>query len=55
MGSDQRLPRSPHHADDVSRRVELDVDYIDRQSFWLDLRIMMLTVPSVLGDRSAIR
>lgn len=44
-----------HTADDVRRRVSLDVDYIDRQSFWLDGLIMLLTVPSVLGDRSAVR
>lgn len=44
-----------HEADDVSRRVALDVEYIERQSFWLDLRIMARTIPSLLGDRSAIR
>ena len=48
--------RGPMHlAEDVSRRVELDVEYIDRQSFWLDLRIMLMTVPSVLGDRGSVR
>jgi Undecaprenyl-phosphate glucose phosphotransferase len=44
-----------HSADEVRRRVALDVHYIDHQSFWLDAWIMLLTVPSVLGDRSAIR
>ena len=44
-----------HTADDVRRRVALDVDYIDRQSFWLDAWILVMTVPSVFGDRSAIR
>ena len=44
-----------HEPDEVTRRVALDVDYIERQSFWLDLRIMLTTIPSMLGDRSAIR
>jgi exopolysaccharide biosynthesis polyprenyl glycosylphosphotransferase len=44
-----------HEAADVQRRVELDVEYISRQSFWLDVWIMVMTVPSVFGDRGAIR
>ncbi|MBC6981920.1 undecaprenyl-phosphate glucose phosphotransferase [Caulobacter sp. 17J80-11] len=44
-----------HDAADVRRRVALDVDYIERQSFWLDLWIMLVTVPCLLGDREAIR
>jgi Undecaprenyl-phosphate glucose phosphotransferase len=39
----------------VRRRVELDVEYIERQSFWLDLYIMAVTAPCLLGDRSAVR
>lgn len=39
----------------VRRRVELDVEYIERQSFWLDLYIMMMTLPCLLGDRRAAR
>jgi Undecaprenyl-phosphate glucose phosphotransferase len=39
----------------VRRRVMLDVDYIERQSFWLDLYIMAMTLPCLLGDRHAIR
>ncbi len=42
-------------AEDVRRRVQLDVDYIERQSFWLDLWIMAVTVPVLLGDRAAVR
>lgn len=42
-------------ASDVRRRVQLDVDYIERQSFWLDLWIMAATVPVLLGDRVAVR
>lgn len=44
-----------HEAADVQRRVALDVEYIARQSFWLDVWIMLMTVPSVFGDRHAIR
>jgi lipopolysaccharide/colanic/teichoic acid biosynthesis glycosyltransferase len=48
--------RGPLHlAADVKRRVALDVEYIERQSLWLDLKIMLMTLPSLLGDRSAIR
>ncbi|HEX8470566.1 MAG TPA: exopolysaccharide biosynthesis polyprenyl glycosylphosphotransferase [Brevundimonas sp.] len=39
----------------VRRRVQLDVDYIERQSFWLDLWIIAITLPVLLGDRSAVR
>lgn len=39
----------------VRRRVALDVAYIERQSFWLDLYIMAMTIPCLLGDRSAVR
>ena len=41
--------------EDVRRRVELDVDYIERHSFWLDIYIMLMTVPCLLGDRSTVR
>jgi Undecaprenyl-phosphate glucose phosphotransferase len=44
-----------HEADDVSRRVELDVGYIERQSFWFDMSILVRTVPSMLGDRHSVR
>ena len=44
-----------HDPADVSRRVALDIDYIEHQSLWLDLRIMLKTIPSMLGDRAAIR
>jgi lipopolysaccharide/colanic/teichoic acid biosynthesis glycosyltransferase len=35
--------------------VVLDVEYIERQSFWFDLWIMFMTIPCLLGDRDAIR
>lgn len=44
-----------HEAEDVARRVALDVEYIEHQSFWLDVAIMLRTLPSMLGDRDAIR
>ena len=44
-----------HTAEDVRRRVELDVDYIERQSFWLDLYILAMTLPRLLGDGEAVR
>ena len=40
---------------EVRRRVQLDIDYIERQSFWLDLWVILITVPVLLGDRSAVR
>jgi lipopolysaccharide/colanic/teichoic acid biosynthesis glycosyltransferase len=42
-------------AEDVRRRVALDVEYIERQSFWLDLYILLMTVPCLMGDRQAVR
>jgi Undecaprenyl-phosphate glucose phosphotransferase len=39
----------------VRRRVALDIDYIERQSFWLDLYIMVMTLPCLLGDRQGAR
>jgi Undecaprenyl-phosphate glucose phosphotransferase len=39
----------------VRRRVALDIEYIERQSFWLDLYIMAVTIPCLLGDRQAVR
>lgn len=48
--------RGPLHAPaEVQRRVALDVDYIARQSLRLDLRIMAMTIPGLLGDHHAIR
>jgi Undecaprenyl-phosphate glucose phosphotransferase len=39
----------------VKRRVALDVEYIERQSFLLDLYIILMTLPCLLGDRENIR
>jgi len=42
-------------AEQVRRRVALDVDYIERQSFWLDLYILIMTLPALLGDKTSVR
>ena len=39
----------------VRQRVALDVEYIDRQGFWLDLYILVMTLPCLLGDKLATR
>ncbi|MDO8411416.1 MAG: sugar transferase, partial [Phenylobacterium sp.] len=40
---------------DVRRRIQLDIEYIERQSIWLDLCIIALTIPCLLGDRQGVR
>ncbi len=35
-------------------RVAMDVEYAQRQSFWLDLKIMILGIPAVLLSRGAV-
>ena len=39
----------------VRRRVALDVEYIERQSFWFDLYIILMTLPAMVGARKAVR
>lgn len=39
----------------IRRRVSLDLEYIERQSVWLDLAIIARTVPCVLGDTATVR
>ncbi|HEX7071111.1 MAG TPA: sugar transferase, partial [Rhodothermales bacterium] len=34
--------------DDVRSKVRWDLEYIQRQSLWLDLRILITTIPAVL-------
>jgi exopolysaccharide biosynthesis polyprenyl glycosylphosphotransferase len=36
------------HESDFDRWVEIDLDYIDRWSLWLDLKIMLRTIPAML-------
>ena len=38
---------------DFSGQVQLDVDYIENMSFWMDLKILARTVPAVLSGRGA--
>jgi exopolysaccharide biosynthesis polyprenyl glycosylphosphotransferase len=38
---------------DFSGQVQLDVEYIETQGFWADIKILMLTVPAVLSGRGA--
>jgi lipopolysaccharide/colanic/teichoic acid biosynthesis glycosyltransferase len=33
--------------------VQLDIDYIHKQSLWLDLKLLLLTIPTVLSRRGA--
>jgi Undecaprenyl-phosphate glucose phosphotransferase len=49
--------RGPVHTPaEVRRRVELDVEYIERQSVWLDLYILAMTLPCLMfGDRETVR
>ena len=42
-------------AEDVRRRVALDREYVERQSFWLDVSIILRTAPCLLGDSGAVR
>ncbi|MGB6317617.1 MAG: exopolysaccharide biosynthesis polyprenyl glycosylphosphotransferase [Litorimonas sp.] len=44
-----------HTGEDVQRRVQLDVEYIERSNVVWDLVIMAKTLPVMLGDRDAIR
>ena len=37
--------------EEFDRWVELDLAYIDRWSLWLDLKIMLRTVPAMLSGR----
>ena len=42
-------------AEAVRRRVAYDIDYIERQSFWLDLYILVMTLPCLFGDVRTVR
>ncbi|ESQ83938.1 hypothetical protein AEAC466_11455 [Asticcacaulis sp. AC466] len=43
------------NADDVRRRIALDVEYIERHSLWFDLYIMAMTIPCLAGDAKTVR
>jgi len=38
---------------DFSGQVKLDVNYIENQSFWQDMKILTLTLPAVISGRGA--
>jgi Undecaprenyl-phosphate glucose phosphotransferase len=42
-------------AEAVRHRVALDLEYVERQSFWLDVAIILRTAPCLLGDADAVR
>lgn len=42
-------------AEDVRRRVALDLEYVERRSLWFDLAIILRTAPCLLGDSGAVR
>ncbi len=42
-----------HSEDDIRERVNADLEYIDRWSLWLDLRIIIGTALAVLGAKNA--
>jgi Undecaprenyl-phosphate glucose phosphotransferase len=42
-------------AEQVRRRVAMDVEYIERQSLWLDLVIIARTIPAMIGDKTSVR
>jgi lipopolysaccharide/colanic/teichoic acid biosynthesis glycosyltransferase len=44
-----------HSGEDVQRRVQLDVEYIERANVFWDLVIMAQTIPVMLSDRNTIR
>lgn len=35
------------------KQVELDIDYIERRSLWLDIKLILWTVPAVLSGKGA--
>jgi putative colanic acid biosynthesis UDP-glucose lipid carrier transferase len=37
----------------LEKRIERDIEYIERWSLWLDLKIIMLTLSRVVFDRNA--
>ena len=44
-----------HSAEEVAERVALDIAYIRDASLWLDLWIMLRTLPALLGDKGSVR
>lgn len=43
--------RGPVHSmEEVRERVRLDMEYVNRSSFWFDIYVMLMTAPCLLGD-----
>ena len=34
-------------------QIQMDIEYVRNQSLWLDLKILLLTIPAVLSGRGA--
>ena len=48
--------RGPVHTrEEVRERVRLDMEYVNRASFWFDVFILLITAPCLLGDRKRQR
>lgn len=48
--------RGPVHTEEeVRERVRLDLEYIERASFWFDVWILLRTAPALLGDKLRVR
>jgi putative colanic acid biosynthesis UDP-glucose lipid carrier transferase len=39
--------------DKMRRRIEYDIDYLNNWSLWLDLRILVRSIPIILRDNKA--
>ncbi len=44
-----------HTADLVKERVRLDMEYMEKASFWFDLYVILMTAPCLLGDSKTPR
>jgi Undecaprenyl-phosphate glucose phosphotransferase len=40
---------------EMEERIRLDIEYVNRSSFWFDVYIMLMTAPCLLGDTSRDR
>jgi lipopolysaccharide/colanic/teichoic acid biosynthesis glycosyltransferase len=40
-------------AEDFDEMIRMDVDYVERMSFWLDVKLVALTIPSIIRERGA--
>jgi lipopolysaccharide/colanic/teichoic acid biosynthesis glycosyltransferase len=40
-------------AEDFDEMIRMDVDYVDHLSLWLDIKLIVLTIPSIIRERGA--